>query len=311
MKRVADLQPVGVRWRRWAARLVVAALAAGLALIGAGPDGLLPFRDAVAGAATAGEHTWAFVIDFGKTGEILHGCVKAPAGDNGYQALQLYVGHEPRFAPSGLLCAIDFYPASGCGVTSGGRYAYWSYWNGTSGTWRYATGGASNKWTSGDVQGWRFEDAGRGNASDPPPRFSANYDALCASPSKKTNVTPTPKTPAGSHKSGHGSGVTVAANSGTPTTSGSTGVSPVTSVPEPLPSITTTTLLPSGNIYGTSGASGASGSSGSGSATTEPTGNSGDNGGTGSTTPLIVIGGVLSALGLVALVVWWRRNGRS
>ena len=68
------------------------------------------------------------------------------------------------YANSGLLCAIDNYPANGvqnCGQSVGnGNYDYWSYWHGASGSWVYASNGPAEQSVSSpanDVEGWRFQ----------------------------------------------------------------------------------------------------------------------------------------------------------
>ena len=64
-------------------RLISAALmvaAASAALAGAGPDALMPFRDA-AGAAT--EVSVAFVVDFGDLGAPVVGCTQVPSTEDG------------------------------------------------------------------------------------------------------------------------------------------------------------------------------------------------------------------------------------
>ena len=183
-------------------RVTVGALllgAAGAALAPAGPDALMPFRDA---AAAAAEVSVGFVIDFGKPADVVVGCVKVPEGQDGYQALADFLQQEHESAAtynsSGLLCSIDEVPSTGCGQVVSGGYIYWSYWLGTSGTWSYATTGASGAVQNGDVEGWRFEDPGRANPSDPPPGASPDFDAICATPPPTTTttaVTPTTAAP--------------------------------------------------------------------------------------------------------------------
>ena len=80
------------------------------------------------------------------------------------------------YSNSGLLCAIDNYPANGvqnCGQSVGsGDYDYWSYWHGASGSWVYASDGPAEQSVSSpadDVEGWRFQTDEPDNPSDPPP----------------------------------------------------------------------------------------------------------------------------------------------
>lgn len=57
-------------------------------------------------------------------------------------------------------------------------YAYWSYWQGDTGAWRYATvGPATSPAIDGAVDGWRFTLGTDGRAAEPaaPPDF----DAIC------------------------------------------------------------------------------------------------------------------------------------
>ncbi len=86
---------------------------------------------------------------------------------------------QPRFNASGLLCAIDGFPADGCGVQHDGKYAYWAYFHGTNGAWSYSNiGPGGTRVSSGVVEGWRWETAGSGLPNDPPPRAAAT-NAVC------------------------------------------------------------------------------------------------------------------------------------
>jgi hypothetical protein len=79
---------------------------------------------------------------------------------------------RPRYADSGLLCAFDGYPATGCGERTADGYRYWAYFSGTSGSWVYGSGNPFlRRLADGDVEGWRFVD-GTGTGQDPPPRLS-------------------------------------------------------------------------------------------------------------------------------------------
>ena len=125
----------------------------------------------------------AVVADFGgANGKVIVTCVAVKAGDNDAQALQAQAAllryPSPRYGESGLLCAIDGYPATGCGNQSGGHYAYWSYWHGGK-RWLYASGGPAEwKVSKGDVEGWRFEPDGSATPADPPPRAAPSAPAL-------------------------------------------------------------------------------------------------------------------------------------
>ena len=138
-------------------------------LVGAGTAVLVPLG---AGAldplrAAAADVYVAVVIDFGggpgAPSDIVQ-CVSVPAGSTDAQALSMVDDHTTAYATSGLLCGIDTYPPdalANCRATSGDDYFFWSYWHGTGGTWVYANDGpAEQVVTSGDVEGWRFQDPG-------------------------------------------------------------------------------------------------------------------------------------------------------
>lgn len=116
------------------------------------------------------------VVDPGAVGSASAACLVVPAGTTGAQALARRAAElgvsVPRYNSSGLLCAIDGHPASGCGDRNGGGYLYWAYFSGTSGSWVY---GNFNPFTrrlvDGDIEGWRFVD-GSGDGSEPPPRLA-------------------------------------------------------------------------------------------------------------------------------------------
>lgn len=163
-------------------------VAASVALSGGGPDALVPFKQA---AGAASEVSVAFVIDFAGLAPTQVGCVTVPGTDNGYQALAAFTEQEhdapPTYNGSGLLCSIDGIPNSGCGVGVSGGYIYWSYWHGDSGGWAYASTGASQTVHSCneggqdcDVEGWRFENPGKGNQTDPAPAALPDYSAICS-----------------------------------------------------------------------------------------------------------------------------------
>jgi hypothetical protein len=132
----------------------------------------------------AGDVRVAVIVDFGDSSSVSVACVPAGSRDNGAQVLGARASTlgapAPRFNASGLLCAIDNVPATGCGDRSSGRYAYWSYWHGVDGQWQYSNFGPAAWRVDADVvEGWRFQPAGAGNPSDPPPRASAALPADC------------------------------------------------------------------------------------------------------------------------------------
>lgn len=138
-------------------------------------------------------------------------CVTVPAGATGADVLAARaraLGRPlPRYASSGLLCAIDGQPATGCGERVDGAYRYWAYFLG-SGSWTYAgTGPALRRASAGQLEGWRFV-AGAGNATDPPPRTSASPASICVPPPvPPPTVAPAPPSaPGGSPAPGGGPG---------------------------------------------------------------------------------------------------------
>ena len=269
-----------VRWPRVAATaLVVGAGATALSL--AGPDALVPFVS-VAGAAT--DVGVAFVLDFGGTVGTVVGCVHVPATDNGYDALAAFTAQEhlaaPTYNSAGLLCSIGGTPASGCGQTVAGGYIYWSYWHGTSGSWQYASTGAFATVTTGDVEGWRFQDPGTGEPNDPPPRAAPDYTSICGTaPATGGSGSAGGSTPTGAGSVPGGSGSNGSGGAGSPTAvpAGQGGTAGSTPAGQVAP-------VGSSGASGSSGSGGssdASGSSGSGGATGAP-GSSGSGGASGS-----------------------------
>jgi hypothetical protein len=172
-------------------RVRAAPIALALALAFEGPTlaGSGRAAHAVGGsfACATGEARVAVVVDPGEGGSVTSVCVPAGARDNGATILaaraSLLGRPQPRFNSSGLLCAIDGYPASGCGEQHGGRYAYWGYYHGANGGWSYSNlGPAAVRVQDGVVEGWRFHADGAGNPTDPPPRASADAAATCVPP---------------------------------------------------------------------------------------------------------------------------------
>lgn len=129
-------------------------------------------------ARVSGRVVVAVVVDDGKT--VNTTCVDVEQGDSSAVALRRRAEKlgvpAPRYDASGLMCAIDGYPATGCGEPDGsGAYLYWSYWWGGDGGWRYASSGpASHKVTDGSVEGWRFI-RGRGTGTENAPRADATF----------------------------------------------------------------------------------------------------------------------------------------
>jgi len=227
------------RWRG----VVPAALLLGAgaaAMAPAGPEVLVPLRVGIAAAAS--EVYVAVVIDFGTggpSGPIVQ-CVQVPAGTStDATALAAVVDDQVAYANSGLLCAIDGYPANGvanCDASSGQNYYFWSYWHGTSGNWVYANDGpAGSTVAPGDVEGWRFQNPGPANPNAPTPGPAPSYATICPQALTTTTTAPlttTTSSPSAGSPFGAVSASTVpaAGGSGPPATPASGGtVTPTTS----------------------------------------------------------------------------------
>ena len=136
------------------------------------------------GACAANQVQIAVVVDFGTGRSVSAACVGAGTRDSGAAVLAARASQlgtaPPRSNASGLICAIDGYPSEGCGDQTGGHYAYWSYWHGDASGWTYSNvGPAGGRAQPGTVEGWRFQPAGAGNPSDPPPRGSPDATTTC------------------------------------------------------------------------------------------------------------------------------------
>jgi MYXO-CTERM domain-containing protein len=266
---------------------------------------LRPFVDAAGAAGAAGDVAVAFVIDFGPGTTPVVGCVDVPPSDNGYDALAAFASQEgidqPTYNSSGLLCSINSVPSSGCGQAVAGGYIYWSYFTGGKGGWTYASSGAFGTVTPGEVQGWRFQNPGKGSPSDPAPRSPARYDSICGS-----GTTPT------TAPSGGSSGVKVRQSrvrrvTVTPavaptvapvnnrSTSGSTTTVPLSPTTTTYPPVTATSLpnisVPADPEKGLDSSKHSSG----------------DAGGGPGPDPLIIGGLLIAALGVAAYTRWRRR----
>lgn len=122
----------------------------------------------------AGHIRVVVVVDLGGASST---CLVVPAGTTGKQVLERRAGEIgaalPRYGSSGLLCAIDGHPAApACGNRSAGGFAYWAYFNGSSGAWVYGNYNPFiRRLADGDIEGWRFVE-GAGDGTDPPPRLA-------------------------------------------------------------------------------------------------------------------------------------------
>jgi hypothetical protein len=298
--------------------LMVGAASAALSL--AGPDALVPFKDAAASAATIGV---AFVVDFGSGAPVV-GCVQVPPSDNGYAALAAFAAQEhlaaPAYNQAGLLCSIGGIPASGCGQATSEGYDYWSYWHGATGAWVYSEVGAFATVQPGDVEGWRYEDPGHANPTDPPPAAAPDDAAICpaaVSPSSPPANPPATSPPTATTPGAASSGGTASSGSTpAPAPAGSTVTTPPVTAPAEH-AATTNTGRPGAvtprSAAGTSttttavSGSGAAGHTRALGAPRAPTGGA-DSG--GSLAPLVIGGALVAALALAA--GWqWRRRPRS
>ncbi len=212
--------------------VVVLALLLGPALVAPGATG----ECASAAAAASGDLRVSIVVDTG-SGSPSAVCVAVSPGATGADVLaersRVLGTPAPRWDGSGLLCAIDGVPESGCGERTDDGYRYWSYWNGDGGSWAYSPiGPATKRVKVGGVEGWHFVE-GAGNPTDPPPRAPADHRAVCG---EETPATPPPATaPAPAPDPGPGPSPTTA-----PPASGSAGGSATTAAGSGYGSGTTT-----------------------------------------------------------------------
>ncbi len=169
------------------------------------------------------------------------------SGTSDLQALS-GAGDPPTQNSSGLVCAINNFPADGlesCLSTSGGLFYYWSYWEGDPYTniWTYANvGPMSHTVSSGQtyVEGWRYQDPGADNASAAKPSVTPTAAFAQACP----GVAPVPSGGAGGGAGG-GSGGGDAAGAGSPAPSESPSVPATTPATTTAPPSTPATRVPS------------------------------------------------------------------
>ena len=186
----------------WPARLwsvlVSALLATGVGLVVLAGPAASPAAAASRCGSTVppGQVRVVVVVDPGDGGSPGVTCLVVPEGTKGGKLLFERSGvlgtTSPRFADSGLLCAIDGFPAQECGQRTEGGYRYWSYWSGTSGSWVYGNGNPfSRPIRDGDIEGWRFVD-GAGSGGDPAPRVSPSTSLFPALAPPPTVAPPAP-----------------------------------------------------------------------------------------------------------------------
>lgn len=312
--------------------------AAAVVLAPIGPGALVPLKMAVAAADSVGSDVYvAVVVDFGN-GTTKTYCVPVASNARDTDALAAAVGSSNvSYSSSGLLCAIDNYPANGvqnCGQSVGnGDYDFWSYWHGSSGQWSYANNGPAGQSVSNpadDVEGWKFQNGEPASSSDPPPGVAPSYAQICNASTEVPPAQTTPTTsgaPSAPTATGGGSG----APSGTPTTAevpaGSGGATPTSSpvTTRSKAGVTTSSTTTTAGAAGTAGAasgttttlvsggsSGADGGShGSSDARRVADASAAAHGSSGSSSsdvlPGVLVGVVVVALAAFALVRWRRR----
>ena len=137
-------------------------------------------------ACAAGEVRVSIVVDFGDLPSpppTSATCVAVGDGDSGADALAARARQlgtpAPRYNSSGLLCAIDGLPSTGCGERTSSGYRYWSYFRGSAGGWEYSSvGPTGSRVKATQSEGWRFTN-GTGRPGDPAPRGPADPAAVC------------------------------------------------------------------------------------------------------------------------------------
>jgi hypothetical protein len=308
--------------------LFVGAVAAVLAPIG--PGALVPLKLAVASADSVGNDVYvAVVVDFGNGSSMstVSKCVPVPSNARDSDALAAAVGSSNvAYAGSGLLCAINNYPANGvqnCGQSVGdGNYDYWSYWHGSSGSWVYAGNGPTEQSVSSpanDVEGLRFQLDEPDTPSSPPPSVAPSYAQICnastevAPPQSSPNTQTTTLTTQPAPSLTPATASTNAGSAGTATTSPPPSTRPKSSGPAEATTATTaapgaTTSIPASTAAAGTG-SASHGSSrahrvavAGAAAHRNPTG-----GASSALLPVVVIAVIVAALGGFAVFRWRRR----
>ncbi len=178
--------------------LVVLGVAAALASLVAGATPVAA-AEACGGTTPTGSVRVAVVVDDGTSAPSSR-CFTLSEGATGADLLRQRADAlglaRPRYAPSGLLCAIDGFPAPpACGDLVAGSYRYWAYFQGTGGSWVY--GSSVNPFTrrlrDGDIEGWRFTTRGTATGSNEVPRLAPDRSSLF--PAAPPVTAPAPSTP--------------------------------------------------------------------------------------------------------------------
>jgi hypothetical protein len=302
--------------------------AAAAALAPAGPGALIPLKMALASADSVGNDVYvAVVVDFGSGSSMstVSKCVPVASNAHDADALAAAVGSDNvAYASSGLLCAIDNYPANGvqnCGESVGsGDYDYWSYWHGATGAWVYADDGPAEQPVSSpadDVEGWKFQLNEPDTPGDPPPDVTPSYAQICnastevpppqgpsAPPATTTTTTSAPATPSVTPTTAKTSTGAVPGTAASTKSKSSNALATTTTT---AAGTTTTTLAPRG-----SGGNDRTGSHGSSDAHRSAVASASSRGSPGpdpssKLLPVILVAVVVAALGGFALFRWRRR----
>lgn len=231
------------------------------------------------------------------------------------------------YANSGLLCAIDNYPANGvqnCGESVGsGKYDYWSYWHGSTGSWAYADDGPAEQSVSSpgdDVEGWMYQLDEPDNPTAPAPAVTPSYSQICnastevpppaSSPAPATTTSTNATAPASvtptTAKTSAGPAPAATTSTAVSTRSKSSGATSTTTTA--VASGKTTTTLADGGSDGTGGTRNQGSSDGHRPAVASaPSHGSSGGGSSGNLLPVVLIAVVVAALGGFALFRWRRR----
>jgi hypothetical protein len=165
-----------------------------------GVTALLALAPGVPQAFAATSKVIAIVVDFGSGSSkatISH-CIRVSPSATEADAVQALItaqrGQSLRWASSGLLCGVDGYPTTGCGVNEAhGGYAYWAYFHGTAKGWVYANNGPAEVTAgSNHAVGLQFETKGKGAPSDPGPSVAPRTALACAHGVLDATKRPTP-----------------------------------------------------------------------------------------------------------------------
>jgi hypothetical protein len=186
--------------------------------------GLTALALPLSAGATGGQQCMGVVVEDGSGSPMVQAANVTPGSTSDLQAMST-AGDTVTQNDSGLVCAIDDYPANGldnCLSSKKGEYFYWSYWEGDpdTNTWTYSSvGPASHDVGAGQdyVEGWRYQNPGPDNPTAPAPAVSPAAAFAQACP-----ATTTPTTSGGGGGSPGGGGSGGSTPSTTPTTAPTT-----------------------------------------------------------------------------------------